>query len=161
MWEPRRLTTLWASTSCYGGSFTFCLFINPSLGLKTSRSLRLKTRALLLHNIIFPYYTALQLDTCSHECLLRLYVINCLSKSTLKWWIGRSTPHRPPYRGMDRQWSHNTILHDLGVLRDLRMEFGFIDTLYIQLVTTGNTALSLYSHFTVHRYISTGVLNIY
>jgi hypothetical protein len=23
MWEPRRLTTLWASTVCYRGSFTF------------------------------------------------------------------------------------------------------------------------------------------
>jgi hypothetical protein len=23
MWEPRRLTTLWASTACYRGSFTF------------------------------------------------------------------------------------------------------------------------------------------
>jgi hypothetical protein len=23
MWEPRRLTTLWASTVCYSGSFTF------------------------------------------------------------------------------------------------------------------------------------------
>jgi hypothetical protein len=22
MWEPRRLTTLWASTACYGDSFT-------------------------------------------------------------------------------------------------------------------------------------------
>jgi hypothetical protein len=22
MWEPRRLTTLWASTACYGASFT-------------------------------------------------------------------------------------------------------------------------------------------
>jgi hypothetical protein len=25
MWEPRRLTTLWASTPCYKDSFTFCL----------------------------------------------------------------------------------------------------------------------------------------
>jgi hypothetical protein len=24
MWEPRRLTTLWASTTCYRESFTFC-----------------------------------------------------------------------------------------------------------------------------------------
>jgi hypothetical protein len=26
MWEPRRLTTLWASTACYRGSFTVYLF---------------------------------------------------------------------------------------------------------------------------------------
>jgi hypothetical protein len=25
MWEPRRLTTLWASTTCYRASFTFYL----------------------------------------------------------------------------------------------------------------------------------------
>jgi hypothetical protein len=25
MWEPRRLTTLWASTACYRDSFTFTL----------------------------------------------------------------------------------------------------------------------------------------
>jgi hypothetical protein len=24
MWEPRRLTTLWAFTACYGDSFNFC-----------------------------------------------------------------------------------------------------------------------------------------
>jgi hypothetical protein len=27
MWEPRRLTTLWASTACYRDSFTFSFFI--------------------------------------------------------------------------------------------------------------------------------------
>jgi hypothetical protein len=27
MWEPRRLTTLWDSTVCYGDSFTFYLYI--------------------------------------------------------------------------------------------------------------------------------------
>jgi hypothetical protein len=27
MWEPRRLTTLWASTACYRDSFTFYLHI--------------------------------------------------------------------------------------------------------------------------------------
>jgi hypothetical protein len=26
MWEPRRLTTLWASTACYRDGFTFTLF---------------------------------------------------------------------------------------------------------------------------------------
>jgi hypothetical protein len=25
MWEPRRLTTVWASTACYRDSFTFLL----------------------------------------------------------------------------------------------------------------------------------------
>jgi hypothetical protein len=31
MWEPRRLTTLWASTACYRDSFTFYLiFMRPS-----------------------------------------------------------------------------------------------------------------------------------
>jgi hypothetical protein len=29
MWEPRRLTTLWAFTACYRGSFTF--YVNMSL----------------------------------------------------------------------------------------------------------------------------------
>jgi hypothetical protein len=34
MWEPRRLTTLWASTSCYRDSFTFIIswHENPLLG---------------------------------------------------------------------------------------------------------------------------------
>jgi hypothetical protein len=27
MWEPQRLTTLWASTACYRDSFTYLLFI--------------------------------------------------------------------------------------------------------------------------------------
>jgi hypothetical protein len=27
MWEPRRLTTLWASTACYRDSFTFFFYI--------------------------------------------------------------------------------------------------------------------------------------
>jgi hypothetical protein len=27
MWEPRRLTTLWASTACYWDSFTFLFFM--------------------------------------------------------------------------------------------------------------------------------------
>jgi hypothetical protein len=27
MWEPRRLTTLWASTACYRDNFTFYCFI--------------------------------------------------------------------------------------------------------------------------------------
>jgi hypothetical protein len=26
MWEPRRLTTLWASTACYKDSFTFIVY---------------------------------------------------------------------------------------------------------------------------------------
>jgi hypothetical protein len=28
MWEPRRLTTLWASTACYRNSFTFMYAFN-------------------------------------------------------------------------------------------------------------------------------------
>jgi hypothetical protein len=27
MWEPRRLTTLWASTACYRDSFTFYIYV--------------------------------------------------------------------------------------------------------------------------------------
>jgi hypothetical protein len=27
LWEPRHLTTLWASTACYRGSFTFTIII--------------------------------------------------------------------------------------------------------------------------------------
>jgi hypothetical protein len=30
MWEPRRLTTLWAFTACYRNSFTFLPFVQPS-----------------------------------------------------------------------------------------------------------------------------------
>jgi hypothetical protein len=29
MWEPRHLTTLWASTACYRDSFTFLLLFTP------------------------------------------------------------------------------------------------------------------------------------
>jgi hypothetical protein len=28
MWEPRRLTTIWASTACYRGSFTFAFYLS-------------------------------------------------------------------------------------------------------------------------------------
>jgi hypothetical protein len=28
MWEPRRLTTLYASTTCYGDSFTFFYYVD-------------------------------------------------------------------------------------------------------------------------------------
>jgi hypothetical protein len=31
MWEPRRLTTLWASKACYRYSFTFYLIMRPKL----------------------------------------------------------------------------------------------------------------------------------
>jgi hypothetical protein len=31
MWEPRRLTTLWASTACYRDSFTFFTYVNISV----------------------------------------------------------------------------------------------------------------------------------
>jgi hypothetical protein len=39
MWEPRRLTTLWASTACYRDSFTFFLphFIKQNPHLLPSR----------------------------------------------------------------------------------------------------------------------------
>jgi hypothetical protein len=41
MWEPRRLTALWASTACYRGSFTF-LFISfiVDVGFETARIAR-------------------------------------------------------------------------------------------------------------------------
>jgi hypothetical protein len=29
IWEPRRLTTLWASTACYRDSFTFIEILSP------------------------------------------------------------------------------------------------------------------------------------
>jgi hypothetical protein len=31
MWEPRRLTTLWASTACYRDSFTFFFYKKPEI----------------------------------------------------------------------------------------------------------------------------------
>jgi hypothetical protein len=31
MWEPRRLTTVWAFTTCYKGSFTFTFTFTKSL----------------------------------------------------------------------------------------------------------------------------------
>jgi hypothetical protein len=31
MWDPRRLTTLWASTACYRDSFTFTFCYTPIL----------------------------------------------------------------------------------------------------------------------------------
>jgi hypothetical protein len=34
MWEPRRLTTLWASTACYRDSFTFFKHINTGINLR-------------------------------------------------------------------------------------------------------------------------------
>jgi hypothetical protein len=34
MWEPRRLTTLWAFMACYMDSFTFFLSIRLQIGLK-------------------------------------------------------------------------------------------------------------------------------
>jgi hypothetical protein len=37
MWEPRRLTTLWASTACYRDSFTYAALINASVLVKISR----------------------------------------------------------------------------------------------------------------------------
>jgi hypothetical protein len=50
MWEPRRLTALWASTACYRDSFTFFTFILvPKFRHITSRSL-------LSLNMIF-YFT--------------------------------------------------------------------------------------------------------
>jgi hypothetical protein len=33
MWEPRRLTTLWASTACYRDSFTFFFLFRPFCGV--------------------------------------------------------------------------------------------------------------------------------
>jgi hypothetical protein len=34
-WEPRHLTTVWAFTSCYRGTFTFRLY----LGVRTARGI--------------------------------------------------------------------------------------------------------------------------
>jgi hypothetical protein len=42
IWEPRRLTTLWAFTACYKDNFTFYLFSSrdmPQYYLKLSRTL--------------------------------------------------------------------------------------------------------------------------
>jgi hypothetical protein len=38
MWEPRRLTTWWASTTCYSDSFFFCTF-HSSFGIATGYGL--------------------------------------------------------------------------------------------------------------------------
>jgi hypothetical protein len=53
MWEPRRVTTLWAFTACYRDSFTFLLFtlilictrniLGIFLGVKGGRRVRLRT----------------------------------------------------------------------------------------------------------------------
>jgi hypothetical protein len=49
MWEPRRLTTLWASKACYGDSFTFFfLFALHVLALFLDHpSIRLQSRAII------------------------------------------------------------------------------------------------------------------
>jgi hypothetical protein len=58
MWEPRRLTTLWASAVCYKDSFTFLTLISIGLRLLSARNLtaklkvpiRRKRPGLLLHD---------------------------------------------------------------------------------------------------------------
>jgi hypothetical protein len=45
MWGPRRLTTLWASTACYRGSFTYFFFT-------LQYSLSLRPNAFLMEEII-------------------------------------------------------------------------------------------------------------
>jgi hypothetical protein len=44
--------------------------------------------------------------------------------------------------------------------RVLDWMIGFIETLFIQLGSTGSTTLSLITQFTVHRYTRTRVLNL-
>jgi hypothetical protein len=59
MWEPRHLTTLFASTACYRDSFTFTLFKRRGLGYVPIRKhvfvpfFRLYFIVLVLFNILY------------------------------------------------------------------------------------------------------------
>jgi hypothetical protein len=46
MWEPRRLTTLWASTACYRENFTFILKNSTVKGKKKLRGLSPQARTI-------------------------------------------------------------------------------------------------------------------
>jgi hypothetical protein len=45
MWEPRRLTNLWASTACYKDSFTFTFLATISLTSKASPDIDLTLKS--------------------------------------------------------------------------------------------------------------------
>jgi hypothetical protein len=74
MWEPRRLTALWASTACYRDSFTFFTFISlsvPSLAI-AFRSSFCNRLISLQSSFIFPVSLRFFLLFCPsffHFCL--------------------------------------------------------------------------------------------
>jgi hypothetical protein len=65
MWEPRRLTALWASTACYRYSFTFYLkLINVNLLFNA------------VHIMLGSFFNLLQIDTHLQSHSFQLTVIN-------------------------------------------------------------------------------------
>jgi hypothetical protein len=71
MWEPRRLTTLWAFTACYTDSFTFLPFLNSFPPVFHSSFL-------ISFSLFFFYYFAISVFILSfcHPPLFSLIVIN-------------------------------------------------------------------------------------
>jgi hypothetical protein len=56
MWEPRRLTTLWASTACYRDSLALPFCISASLRRLRSRQYRVIPFLKTYHVVIFGDY---------------------------------------------------------------------------------------------------------
>jgi hypothetical protein len=90
MWDPRRLTNLWASTACYRDSFTFALhkFIYQKTELMITTAMRTSTPINHKHPLI--------ICNSKHRVKLATSPLSVSRLSGKCWSLDFSQPYEPP-----------------------------------------------------------------
>jgi hypothetical protein len=118
MWEPRHLTTLWASTTCNRDSFTLCIYVNVSIQTPCPVTINVTILicTILQDNTDFcPLSSTVERDS----LIILVHVTLCFCVRPLKFWTqiwyASSAIFLIVIVGVESNWVHSALWPRVGL----------------------------------------------